>query len=241
MRGMWVLLSVVVAVGCGGGSDKPPTMDASVERDACVATTPRTVYLHRGGGTYHGGPVPDSSTNTTTLLGATTTLPAPTIVEQDWQDYVTCVESKFASLNVAITTTDPGTASHLELVVIDRADQIGAPTTAGLLAPANQCQGGKGLVLERGIAFAMWETLATAGNRCQKSAQAIGFLFGLDRAFACMDIMAWDTTICVPPGDAAFLDAETPCGETEARTCQCGFPTENTFRQLELVTSQCPV
>lgn len=226
-------------VGCGGGSDSKPDAEVVVA-DACVATSPRVAYLHRGGGTYTAGTM-DSRTNMTGSVSGSITLPSPTIVEQDWLDFVACVESKFTAFNVSITTTDPGTAPHLEVVIVDRADQVN-PSSPGwdALTPVASCRAGKGLVTENGISFVAWETLVDTGRRCQKSAQSIGFLLGLDRAYACNDIMTWDTQFCIPPGEATFVDAEVPCGELEARTCLCGFPTENTFHALQQSALQCP-
>jgi hypothetical protein len=226
-------------VGCGGGGDSKPDADVVVG-DACVATSPRIAYLHRGGGTYTSSlAVTDSRTNTTGIVSSTVTLPAPTIVEQDWLDYVACVESKFAPFNISITTTDPGTAPHFEVVVIDDGSQINQPS-ATAITTAPTCSAGKGVVVENGISFVAWGPLADTGNRCQKSSQTIGFLLGLDRAYACNDIMTWDTQFCVPRGDTTFVDADVPCGETEPRMCHCGFPTENTFRALQQAALQCP-
>lgn len=238
MRSFMSVLGML-CVGCGGGGDASTPDAEVVVSDACVATSPWVAYLHRGGGTYTEG-VADSRTNTAGFLSSAMTLPAPTIVEQDWLDYVACVESKFTGFNVSITTTDPGTAPHLEVVIIDRGEQIGLSPGADATTPVPSCRGGKGLVTENGVSAVAWETLADTGSRCQKSAQTIGFLLGLDRAFACNDIMTWDTQFCIPRGDATFVDAEVPCGETEARTCNCGFPTENTFRALQQGALQCP-
>ncbi len=231
---------VMMMAACGGGTEQPP--DASPLPDAaCTPRPPTVVFLNRTGGTYMPGTgMSDSSTNTTPLVQATTTIPPPTGVDADWPAFVACVTAKFAPFNVTITDVDPGAAAHLELLVIDQPEQVGLPATATGLARAARCQGTVGLVDGRGIAIVMWQALGNAGARCQKSAQMLGFTMGLDRAFSCPDIMTWQNT-CGPEGDKTFTDEFVPCGEEVARPCVCGAGIQNSYRHLDSVTRQsCP-
>ncbi len=231
---------------CGGDSLAQPIdatpLDAAATTDAsCTARPPTVVFLNRAGGTYTYGAPQDSSTNTMTIGSpGTLTLPAPTVNEDDWTAFVTCFTSKYAPFNVTVTEIDPGAAAHVELVVIDRADQIGFPDTATGVAGGLNCQGQVPKIEERGIVMVMWSPLAITGARCQKAAQMVGFTLGLDRAFSCADIMTWENQ-CGPPGDRTFVDADVPCGEVMTRTCRCGHATQNTYRQLDTTLRQiCP-
>lgn len=240
MRGSWWLVVALAACGDDGSSaqvDAPKPIDAPAA-DACVpaGASSRVIYLSKAGGAYSGGP-DDSRTNKTAILNGAMTIPAPTVVAGEWTSFVTCIQSKLAPFAVTVTEVDPGTAPHMEVVVIDSAQTIGQSSGIFGLAPFN-CDGMDGKVWDNGIAFVMWNV--GVAERCATGAQMIGNLFGLDHGFSCPDLMTFLTN-CGPSEAKTFTDMDVPCGENAARNCNCGKPTQNSFRTLSRVAgTTCP-
>lgn len=238
MRAWWL---VVCLASCGddGGSavvDAPTVHDAPPDSppDACVAGNPaaHVIYLHKGGGMYLTGG-DDAGMNKTTILSADKTIPAPIVDATEWTNFVTCFTSKFAPFAVTITEVDPGTAPHMELVVIDNAQTIGFQQGVFGLAPYSCDTSMNGAVHDKSIAFLMWDAGVT--ERCQTGAQMVGNLFGLDHAFSCPDLMTYLGS-CGPSDNKTFTDTDVPCGETSARTCSCGKATQNAFQTIAKTT-----
>jgi hypothetical protein len=228
---MKCLAVMFVVTGCGDNGDGPA--DASLPQDeaTCVPGTPTTVFLNRAGGTYTPGP-DNATTNTSSIINANTTIPAPTVVDAEWNEVVACVKSKFTAFAVDITETDPGTAPHAEMVMLDNPQQIGQSGGVGSLSPFT-CD-----KVVNAVPFMMWGTVAQV-ERCWVIAQSIGSTFGLDHSFSCPDMMTFLTN-CGPTADKTFTDAEVPCGEFEARACQCGGTTQNSrLRMLVKAGASC--
>ena len=219
------LVVTVLVTACGGGDS--PAIDAPAgDAPSCIPGTPHVVFLNRAGGAYTKGN-DDSTTNTSSIINANITLPAPNVVESDWTTFVSCVKSKFTSFAIDITEIDPGTAPHVEFVVIDNAQQIGFGQGTFSVSPFN-CN-----VLVNPIQFLMWnENGADNPSRCWSGSQTIGNGFGLDHAFSCPDLMTFQTN-CGPVDQKTFTDVDVPCGEFSARNC-CSGPTQNSFQRLLL-------
>jgi hypothetical protein len=226
MQRIGILLITVAA--CGDNRLAPN--DAAIEPDAPSCGAPRTVFLNRGGGTYTAGP-DDSSSNTSSILTATATLPAPTVVEADWTSFVACVKTKFAPFNVVFTEVDPGASPHTELVVIDKPSQIGVQNGVASISPLKCAAAGlQGALVEQAIVFMMWSAVA-ASEHCYIGAQTLANSFGLDHEFSCPDLMTFLSS-CGPSVNKTFTDADVPCGEASARACTCGASTQNSFQYL---------
>jgi hypothetical protein len=222
VKGSFLLLA------CGDGASAPPDAepapDAIAAPDAAACGTPVTVFLNGGGGTYTSG-MDNSSTNTSSILNMERTL-APYAGTISLDDVRACVASLLAPFNVVVTTTDPGDAVHRELVFIGAPAEIGAPEQALSISPIDCATDGED-PLPRVIAFVMGGQYDDATLLCEDTAQVVGHTFGLDHAFQCDDVMAWDPNC----GARTFLDMDVPCGETEARGCACGA-TQNSYQQL---------
>jgi hypothetical protein len=214
----------IAVAACGGSGSHQREIDAP-SGDACIPTAATVVYMNRAGGAYTTGP-DDSRTNTSAVIMSNVTLPPPTIVDADWTTVMTCVQSKFAGLNVTITDVDPGTMPHTELVVIDHPQQIGAPNGVLSLSPFN-C-----MLVTNGIPFLMWADNLTNPSRCWTAAQTIASSFGLDHEFACPDLMTYLSN-CGTFDSKTFTDVDAPCGEYSARACACGGTTQNSFKRLQ--------
>ena len=235
MRATWWVVMALASCGDDGTKamvDAPKAIDAPAMPDACVAGNPaaHVVFLNKAGGAYTMGP-DDSRTNKTAILSSDKTLGAPTVDAAEWTSFVTCVTSKFSPFAVTITDVDPGTAPHMELVVVDNAQTIGFQSGVFGIAPQG-CEGTDGKVFDNGIAFLMWNSGVT--ERCMTGSQMVGNLFGLDHAFACPDIMTY-LGGCGPSENKTFTNVDVPCGEFQARNCTCGKPTQNSVRTLQKI------
>ena len=232
MRATWWVVMALASCGDNGVKvdvDAPKPIDAPAGPDACVAGNPaaHVIYLNGAGGTFSPG-ADNAGTNTTSILNAAKTLPATTVDPTEWASFVTCVKSKFAPFAVTITEVDPGTAPHMELVVIDNAASIGQSSGIFGLAPY-ACDGTDGKVADNAIAFLMWNAGVT--ERCATGAQMIGNLMGLDHSFSCPDLMTYLSN-CGPSDTKTFINMDVPCGEFQGRNCNCGKATQNSFRTI---------
>ena len=229
MRSWWLLL----ACACGGDGSK--AIDAAIgdaSPDACAAS--HTIFLNRGGGTYTVGP-DDATMNKSSAIGQTRTLPPPTTVDADWTAVMTCVTSKLSTFPITVTDQDPGTAQHVEVVVLDSGNQNGVPgLTAG--APSTPCAGGFGTAAKNTIAFAVWQ--GTNANRCWDLSMAIGYTLGLDNVLPCEDLMSQNPSCSIP--GKAFTNVDQPCGDTAARNCRCGGTTQNAAQRIAANVGTCP-
>ncbi len=218
----WVFTCVLAACG---GDDSPLEVDAAVQPDASACPAPITVFLNAGGGSYTGGP-DNTSTNTSTVLSDPATIPAyPGTL--DLPALTTCVADKFAAFNVTITSVDPGTAPHREIVFVDGSQSLGFPAGIGGISPF-ACPTMPGDLMPRAIAYVFPVQGQTVTEVCELTAQMIGNTFSLDHAFECADVMTY-LTGC---GDKSFVDMDVPCGENEARACNCGGTTQNSYQTL---------
>lgn len=238
-----LVLSLMVFGACGDNGANTPADSATdsilPDTDQCVPDPgPATViYLNRTGGSYQNGAAGnDSSNNITNIVpaGAPTVIPAATVVEADFTEFLACLNDRFKRFNVTFTETDPTTAEHIELVMIDTPQQIGAPNGTFSVAPFAACgPGNSPQATPKGIPFLVWGAFGTTDpgrnvGRCEAAAQTIASTFGLDHAFSCPDLMTFLSSC----GAKSFTDENVPCGEFEARNCSCGGPTQNSFRYL---------
>lgn len=232
--GVWVVITVAACGDDGAKApDAAPMVDAA-SADACVpGAGSRVVFLSKAGGTYSAGP-DDSTRNVTSILNATTILSPPTVDGAEWTAFVSCVTSKFAPFGVTVTDVDPGTAQHMEVVVIDDGTKIGHTNMVFGLAPFT-CAGNEGKVYDNGIAFVMWNVGAT--ERCMLGAQMTGNLFGLDHSFSCPDLMTYLSS-CGPSDNKTFTNMDVSCGEFSARNCNCGKATQNSYRTLAAIAGE---
>jgi hypothetical protein len=234
MRLAWLC----ILAACGGNGSSSSSIDARLPvdglHDACRPTR-HTIYLNRGGGTYTQGP-DDSITNTSSVLTQTRVIAPATTVDADWTAVKSCVTAKLGPYQITITDVEP-VVEHVEVVVLDNGNQIGAPgLTAG--APATPCAGGFGTAAKNTIAYAVW--LGTNANRCWDMAMAIGYTLGLDNVLPCADLMSPNPSCDVAA--KAFTGMDQQCGDTTARACRCGGQTQNAAARISenVNTSSCP-
>lgn len=239
------VMSVLSTVACDGGDDddgagasdamSAGSADAGDTADAgtCATGEGRTVFLNRGGGIYHAGP-DDSSTNTSRILMAETTL-QPFMGAPDWDGLVACVAGKFAPFNVTITEVDPGATPHREVVFTPSPADVGLPSSIGGVAPFECPTAENAEPMAIGVGFIFPGVMGGDPTAtCETTAQIIGNMFNLDHAFHCQDLMTY-LTGC---GDKSFVDMDVQCGEYEARPCACGGDTQNSYQAIAAIAGE---
>lgn len=186
---------------------------------------PQIVYLNRcvGGLTLNPGLEDNSIGNVSSILSAPVSFPQYPFGDAEWNAIVEGVREIFSPFNIMVTDVDPGNTPHDEAVVCgnssvspDFLDAAGiAPFACGLIPNA--------------ITYTFPETIGNDRRfTIETIAQEVAHGWGLDHSFKCEDPM----TYLLECGDKSFQDGDFPCGEYEARACDCGGPTQNTYRYI---------
>lgn len=202
----------------------------SPEQAALVAATPRqqttthTIFLNRcpGGLTLTQGVADDSRANVSSIVTGSINLPPYPHGDAAWAELVQGTREMFAPFGVTITDVDPGQAPHDEVVVCGSDVQAGFEGAAGV-APFT-CA-----VIPNAITYVFPETIGNdARFTIETIAQEAAHAWGLDHEFKCEDPM----TYLLDCGDKSFQDGQYPCGEYEARACNCGGNTQNAHEHI---------
>ncbi len=221
---MRVMLGVVLLAGACGGDDGANVPDAAPELDSrvCTSEPTATIFLNPDGGSYVPGPE-DSATNTTSILPAPATFSATGLDATAWDTLVACVADKFAPFAVTVTDVDPGNAPHLEVLYVPAAEwtMTTLSNDVSAVSPFN-CESFPAPILIYNLAY------DDPTMMCEVSAQVLANSQGLDHAFHCPDLQSFLANC----GDKSFVDEDVPCGEFEARACQCGGDTQNSYQHL---------
>lgn len=151
-----------------------------------------------------------------------------------WKQLVACVKAMYAPFNVTVTDERPTTDNFMLVVVGGKPTDLGIKNSHHVsgLAPFN------GDVIPRAVVFAF---AATANNDVQSVCETVGMetahAYGLDHGYHCKDVMTYLTGCGKKEG---FVDKDVRCGESKARDCEGGKPTQNSFRHLLAVLGPVP-
>lgn len=186
-------------------------------------TGSRVLYLNRcvGGCVIEPG-FEDSRSNHSSIVETTRNISEFKHSDQDWNTVVECVRGLYAPFDVIVTDKDPGQAEHAEALVAGTAVEAGflgaggvAPFTCGFI--------------DNAITFTFASNYENMRTICNVVGQESAHAFGLDHELECMDPL----TYLRGCPDKSFQDTDALCGENIPRNCQCGGPTQNSFRYLE--------
>ena len=154
--------------------------------------------------------------------------------DKAWRQVVSCVARLFEPFNVEVTDQPPADVDNIVLVAVGgRAGDLGVPDkNVGGLAPFH------GGVIASPVVFAF---SAQLGNQVRPICETIGMevahAYGLDHGYLCSDVM----TYLKPCGAKKFVDKDVRCGESKARNCEGGEPTQNSYRRLLQVLGPRPL
>jgi hypothetical protein len=211
----------VTGSGPENGSDAGGR-DAGMAADAGGCKPASVLYLNRSGGTYKPGDEDDSSTNTSMIVDVSRQIPAYPHDEEHWGNVVSCIRAGLQPFNIDVVEEDPGDATHMEVVFTT---SFWGQENVSALSPAFCDPSPRAIAFVFGSAFAA----GAAHEECEVAIQAFAVgVTTLDHAFRCEDYLSW-LTGC---GDKSWVDESVPCGELEARECQCGGATQNSFQTM---------
>jgi uncharacterized protein (TIGR03382 family) len=184
---------------------------------------PLKIFLNRNGGTYSPGQ-DDSRRNTSIVPTRVSQIGAFPYSDTAWNSLVDCVTDQFARFNVQIVETEPpSNERYVEHVVGGRPGDVGLPNGVGGVAPIDNfnCS-----VIDIAINYTFAAVYGDVQSICETAAQEIAHSFSLDHELFCPDPM----TYLGGCGAKTFQDSNQPCGEFQARSCNCNRPSQNSVQ-----------
>jgi MYXO-CTERM domain-containing protein len=141
------------------------------------------------------------------------------------------VKDTYAPFDIQITTVDPGTTPHSEIMIGGTSTDLNPMLSAGGVAPFLGC----GTTDDNVISFVFANDVdpgspAYLNFLCGAVAQETSHVYGLDHELDAADPMTY-----LELGSAkTFQDSNPRCGENlnQPRDCGCGGATQNSFRFL---------
>ena len=224
------LISVALALAVAGGCKSEDLLaglpDAAPPPDAAAPACEPVVFLNRHPTPFFPGE-DDAVANTSRMISGPLSTTGAGLSDAEWQAVVGCVDELLAPFGVRVTDVDPGTVDHIEIAFSEDPMDIGISQGTSGIAPV-ACPP----TLRRGVAFEFSGYYSSGSSRfiCEDVADLVGHIAGLDHAYQCGDLLSW-LTGC---GDEAFLDEDVPCGEFEARECNCTELVTNRSQRCSL-------
>jgi len=230
---MCALLVLCASCGDDGGDGAPDAAagaDAAGAPDAADCTPFQVLFFDHNGGTYTPGPN-DSSNNTSAILSEEKTVAPHQPPTGHWDATMECLRTVWAPYNVLVTDQDPGASPHMEIVVTTTSSMDLIGSNAGTSISPFSCD-----VVEGGISFvfakAAGETDPIAV--CEAASFSSSKMMGLDNVLGCPDVNTW---MSCAGQTRVFTDMDLPCGEFEARDCNCSSGTTQNSHQVLLDTA----
>ncbi len=191
----------------------------------------------------------DSRTDTSTIGGGALT--AFKYGDAVWGQVMTCLKDTFEDFNLVITDVDPGSATHLEIMIAGSPQQIGRAANVGGVAPFT-CMSYQSNALVFDFAD-VWGQGSTCGGMCVEdicstAAQEIAHTWSLDHVIVAADPMTYYPYLgrryyqntaaqCGSDcqGGVGPLPGETCSGtNTQNHACYCtGAQTQNSFTTIK--------
>ncbi len=139
-----------------------------------------------------------------------------------WNSLVSCVKGMFEPFGVSVTDQRPGSGTYFRSIVAGYPQEVGFSQYTGGVAPFS-CG-----VINNSINYSFANNYQSVQQICEVVAQETAHVFGLDHELYCPDPMTY-LSGC---GAKSFRDYDAPCGENQARSCQCGGSTQNSVQSM---------
>jgi len=177
----------------------------------------------------------DSRTDRSSIPSTAKTLSqgyGPTISNADaqWATLVDCVKQTFLPFNIDVVTTDPGTASHHEVMITDSASTtLRSGLNAGGVAPFIGCGG----TYNNGLSFVFQAGGNSMNFICGAVAQEAAHVWGLDHEYQKDDPMTYLNLGSLK----RFQNVSVQCHDSSqppnpVAQCQCGDPMQNSYQYM---------
>jgi uncharacterized protein (TIGR03382 family) len=165
----------------------------------------------------------NSITNKSSIASQTTTLSAWSHGQAQWDALLDCVKETFKPFDINIVTTNPGSASHFEVMVGGTSQQLNPNLEAGGVAPFIGCGASENNV----ISFVFAAQTGDINFLCGAVAQEAAHVWGLDHELDADDPMTYLNLGSLK----RFQNSNPKCGEelADPRFCNCGGSTQNSF------------
>lgn len=206
--------------------DRVIPYDHTLEGPTALSSVSRVLYLNdckpNGCAVSPGN---DSSINdTSSIPQSSTTLDAYPYSQAHWDSLVQCVKDTFAPFTIQVVTTNPGTASHFEVMIGGSDVQLHPQLSAGGVAPYVSCNATR----NNGLSFVFPETTSDLEYLCGAVVQEATHIWGLDHELDPDDPMTYLDLGTLK----RFQNSDANCGESSPRGCRCGGSKQNSFRYM---------
>jgi len=167
----------------------------------------------------------DSRTNTSSIPDGPAILDPFAGSAGDWAEFMDCMRDTFAPFDIDVTDVDPGTESHMEVMVAGHPNDLGLSSGIGGIAPY-QCG-----YIYNSLSFAFSDVYGgDMIELCSTAAQEVAHTWGLDHSTIASDPM----TYAGYNGQRSFKDQSARCGSdcptsegpdcpsgSQSRDCSC--------------------
>ncbi len=149
----------------------------------------------------------DSRTDTSELVQSEGVLTPFADDDATWNAVVSCMQDVFYPYNIQITTTDPGSSPHFEIMIAGEPTDIGLPDTYGGVSP--YACGVSGGYIPNALVFDFSKVWGgNVEDLCSTAAQEIAHSFTLDHADDPMDPMTYFTSFT----GRKYFTSSSQCG-----------------------------
>ena len=201
---------------------RPPGAFAAV-----TAPSSKIIFMRRcgpGGCDIHQATADDSRVNASQIAVGTRTIGEFKHGDAVWNQLMDCVRDTYKPYGITITDVDPGSTPHYEHVVGGRPTDLREDlTNAGGVSPFTCDE------IPNAITYTFSQAYPPdALQLCWTAAQETAHAFGLEHEINPGDPL----TYLQGPMPKHFKASDTQCGEYNARPCQCGNATQNSYQHI---------
>ncbi len=196
------------------------------DHDNVAAVSSNVIYLNncKPNGCQVSPGQENSAQNRSTIPNQPSTVQAFAYSDAVWNQVVQCVRETYAPFNVQIVTERPTTPGYHMAIVAGRPQDVQMQQGVGGVSPFT-CG-----FINGGISYSFANIYGgDVDETCWTVAQETAHSWGLDHKFDNKDPM---TYLQSGPSRKSFQNMAGSCGEFQARACQCGGNSMNSYQAI---------